>query len=73
MSGRVEKVGQYKWKQGDTTYVLTDLPDSPCHECGGEIGEDKYCYFRDSPENFDHVCWDCGRKVTGFGEPGGSR
>lgn len=66
---RVEKVGQYHWRRGDVEYRLTDLPSDPCHECGSEISEESYCYFRDRPdEGLDHICWDCGHEVTGFGD-----
>lgn len=72
-AGVEKEPGAYRWEAADgTEYVLTDLPDDPCHECGAAITA-RYCYFREGPradEGIDHVCWDCGRAVTGFGEPG---
>lgn len=68
MSARVKKVGKYHWRQGETDYRLTDIPSGPCHECGAEIEDGKYCYFREGPHgSLDHICWDCGNEVTGFG------
>lgn len=71
----VTRIDRYSWVTADETeYRLTDLPTDPCHECEREIGDDEYCYFREGPRSngrLDHVCWDCGRKVTGFGEPSG--
>lgn len=67
----VERVGNYRWKQGPNTYQLTDIPTDPCHECGAEIPDGTYCYFREGPvadNGFDHVCWDCGKEVTDFGD-----
>ena len=78
MSGEdgVRRVADYRWKTADgTVYQLTDIPTDPCHECAEPIPEETYCYFRDSPPygdgGLDHVCWDCGRDVTGFGEASG--
>lgn len=64
----VHRVDQYHWETDDgVEYILTDIPTAPCHKCGAEIGEDQYCYFRDD-DGLDHVCWDCGQEVTGFGD-----
>jgi len=65
------KIDNYRWEADDgTEFQLTDIPTDPCHECGADIPDDEYCYFRDRPgDSLDHVCWSCGRKVTGFGEP----
>jgi len=65
-----EKLGQHHWRNGDTEYRLTNLPTDPCCKCGAGIGEDEYCYFREGPKadgSMDHICWDCGHEVTGFG------
>lgn len=72
MTTAQKRPGEYLWDAEDgSTYVLTDLPTDPCHECGAEIGEDEYCYFREGPASdfgLDHVCWDCGDEVTGFAD-----
>lgn len=70
MSTNAEKLGQYHWRVGENEYRLTDLPSDPCWECGDEIAESSYCYFREGPAadgSMDHICWDCGHEVTGFG------
>jgi hypothetical protein len=67
----VEQIGEYHWRKGDTDYRLTDIPSFECFECGYDVPDEEYCYFRDGPEatdGFDHICWDCGQEVTGFGE-----
>lgn len=71
MTGNVvERPNRYQWVTEDgTRWILTDIPTSPCHECGAEIPDEHHCYFRDGPaadNGFDHVCWDCGDEVTGF-------
>jgi hypothetical protein len=63
----VERIDTYHWRKGEVDYRLTDIPTTPCHECGAEIGDDQYCYFReDENHELDHICWDCGDEVTGF-------
>lgn len=63
-----EKIGKYRWRDEDSIeYVLTDIPTDECHECGDEIHDQQYCYFRDDESGIDHICWNCGQKITGFG------
>jgi len=55
---------------GETEEAELEEGDATEETSPADIPDDEYCYFRNRPEaGLDHVCWSCGRKVTGFGEP----
>lgn len=67
----VEYVEPQHWRYKGTQYLLGHTATGTCSECGYYVPEEKACYLRDGPladDWFDHVCWDCGQEVTGFGE-----